>query len=223
MGYIIPEYNKNNFTCPHCQVVAEQKWRFTNIFRTKINEEYHFKHTDSRDNLTTDYCKKLAVSTCSACHKEHFWIQDQMVFPRISNAPLPNEDMPENVKEIYNEAREVFSVSPKAAAALLRLSLQYLCIYLGGDGGNINNDIKKLVSNGLPVKIQRALDIVRVAGNNAVHPGVLDLQDNKTSASFLFDILNIIVDNQIVQPKKIDGFYNALPEAALAGIKNRDK
>lgn len=223
MSYKAPEYRKDYFTCPYCQVVAEQKWRYTNIFREKINEEYHFKHTDSRDNLTEDYCKKLAVSTCSSCHKEHFWIQDKMVFPKISSAPLPNEDMPENVKKIYNEARDVFSVSPKAATALLRLALQYLCINLGGDGENINNDIKKLVKNGLPLKIQRALDVVRVAGNNAVHPGLLDLHDNKTSASFLFDILNIIVDNQIVQPRKIDEFYNALPEAALIGIRNRDK
>ncbi|WP_198607732.1 hypothetical protein [Clostridium perfringens] len=55
-----------------------------------------------------------------------------------------------------------------------------------------------------------------------VHPGELDLDDNKEVARTLFDIINLIVDNRIVQPKKIEEFYNSLPENALVGIEKRD-
>lgn len=49
-----------------------------------------------------------------------------MIFPSGSNIPMPHTDMPESVKEIYNEAREIASNSPRAAAALLRLALEKL-------------------------------------------------------------------------------------------------
>ncbi|MBQ7074264.1 hypothetical protein IJM86_04305 [bacterium] len=49
-----------------------------------------------------------------------------MIRPNVSPAPLPNEDMPSDVKEIYEEARQVSAFSPRAAAALLRVSLEKL-------------------------------------------------------------------------------------------------
>ncbi len=216
MEYIAPEYNKKKFTCPYCNTLAEQKWDFedfnyTSGYYQAVNYEYS-------GNI------RISFSTCQSCEKPHIWVKNEMLVPRISNIPMPIEGMPENVEKIYNEARDVFPTSAKAAAALLRLALQHLCVELGGDGKNINTDIGKLVKEkGLPVQIQQALDTVRIAGNNAVHPGVLDLEDNKTNAANLFNMINIIVENQIVQPKKIEEFYSSLPELALDGIEKRDK
>ncbi|HAT4130489.1 TPA: DUF4145 domain-containing protein [Clostridium perfringens] len=145
-----------------------------------------------------------------------------MVQPADSDIPVANEEMPNKVKKIYNEAREVFPISAKASAALLRLAVQYLCVELGGKGEKINDDIANLVKKDLPIQIQQALDIVRVVGNNAVHPGELNLDDNKEVARSLFDIINFIVENRIVQPKKIKELYNLLPKNALNGIEERD-
>jgi hypothetical protein len=39
-------------------------------------------------------------------------------------------------------------------------------------------DIGELVKAGLPLEIQQSLDIVRVVGNNQVHPGILDVRDD---------------------------------------------
>ena len=52
--------------------------------------------------------------------------------------------------------------------------LQKLCKVLGQSGNNINEDIKALVESGLDPRVQKALDAVRVVGNNAVHPGQMD-------------------------------------------------
>jgi len=53
-----------------------------------------------------------------------------MIRPNVSNAPLPHEDMPDDVKEIYEEARQVSVFSQRAAAALLRVSLEKLTAFL---------------------------------------------------------------------------------------------
>lgn len=86
----------------------------------------------------------------------------------------------------------------------------------------MNSKIADLVSKGLPVRIQQMLDSVRVIGNNAVHPGEIDLSDNAQLASSLLKFINLIVENQISQPKKINEIYNNLPESNLKSIKKRD-
>lgn len=54
-------------------------------------------------------------------------------------------------------------------------------VSLGG-GKNIDDDIVRLVKKGLNQTIQKALDAARVIGNEAVHPGTLDLKDNHDTA-----------------------------------------
>ena len=93
---------------------------------------------------------------------------------------------------------------------------------MGEEGKNINNDIGSLVSKGLPERIKKALDIVRVVGNNAVHPGVMSEEDTKEYAQKMFKLLNIIVDDRIVQPREIDDLFEGLPEGPKKAIDKRD-
>ena len=73
------------------------------------------------------------------------------------------------------------------------------------------------------MRIQKALDVVRVVGNNAVHPGQIDWQDNKATASNLFSLVNVIVESQIAQPRHIDQLFDELvPDSAKAQIAKRD-
>lgn len=146
-----------------------------------------------------------------------------MLYPLVSTAPSPNPDLPELIQVDFQEARQIVIHSPRGAAALLRLSIQKLSKHLGEKGKNINNDIASLVKKGLPVKVQKALDTVRVVGNNAVHPGQLDLKDDTETASSLFSLVNIICDVMITQPKEVDKLYDELvpPEQKVA-IEERD-
>jgi Domain of unknown function (DUF4145) len=141
----------------------------------------------------------------------------------LTLTPNPTLDMPPEIIVDYNEARAVFKYSPQASAALLRLAIQKLCKHLGQPGKNINDDIAALVKTGLPVKIQRALDIVRVIGNNAVHPGELNLQDDQETVLALFKIVNFIIDEMITLPKELEEIYNKLPENARKSIEKRDQ
>jgi len=146
-----------------------------------------------------------------------------MVFPLTGGAPLANPDMPDEVKKDYEEARSIVSSSPRAAAALLRLAIQKLCKHLGEKGKDLNTDIANLVKKGLRSKVQRALDVVRVIGNNAVHPGEIDIRDDEETARKLFTLVNIIVYSMISEKKEIEGLYEKLPETAKKQIKQRNK
>ena len=73
--------------------------------------------------------------------------------------------------------------------------------------------LPNLVQKGLAASIQKALDSVRVIGNEAVHPGRIDLKDDSTTAAGLFRLVNIIVEQTISNQKHIDEFFEKLPEA----------
>jgi hypothetical protein len=145
-----------------------------------------------------------------------------MVYPLATAAPLPNPDLPEEIRRDYEEARSIASPSPRGAAALLRLVIQKLCKHLGGNGEDLNTDIGNLVRNGLDEKIQKALDSVRVIGNEAVHPGHMDLRDDAATVGDLFGLVNLITDAMISQKKRIDEIFKKLPETKKEQIRKRD-
>ncbi len=163
------------------------------------------------------------VSRCFSCKGVAIWRADELIYPVSKISVAPNDGMPEDVKAVFLEANEIIDKSPKGAAALLRLCVQKLMPHLGEKGDNINDDIASLVSKGLDTRIQKALDVVRVVGNNAVHPGQIDLDDDKTIAANLFGLVNLIVETQITQKKHIDQLFDAVvPESVKAQIEKRD-
>jgi len=159
---------------------------------------------------------------CTHCRQVGIWHDGKMVVPASGGAPLPNPDLPTDVRADYEEANAILTASPRGAAALLRLAVQKLCKVLGESGENINADIAALVKKGLPVMVQQALDVVRVVGNNAVHPGQIDLQDNPAIAASLFTLVNLIADDRISRPAQVKAMYDSLPDEQKQAIARRD-
>jgi hypothetical protein len=164
----------------------------------------------------------LWFSQCYNCNDIAIWIYDRLVYPQTGEAPPPNPDMPGEVRRDYDEASVILDQSPRGAAALIRLAIQKLCKELGQPGKNINDDIGALVAGGLDPRVQQALDAVRVIGNNAVHPGQIDLRDDRAIAETLFKLLNLVVDKTISEPKHVAEVYASLPEGAVKAIEKRD-
>ena len=150
-------------------------------------------------------------------------VGEKRVYPAAQKfGPPPDADMPKKITADFEEARLIAGHSPRGAAALLRLCLQKLCVELGEAGKNINDDIGKLVAKGLPVEVQKTLDVVRVFGNNAVHPGELDSQDDADAVRNLMRMVNFISERMIGQPKKIAELFGKVPPGAAAAITKRD-
>jgi hypothetical protein len=202
--YYPPIYEVEQFNCIYCGVYAKQHWGLL---------AYGYQSSKASP---VRYC------ACAHCKKISFWYDEKMVIPSESPVRPPHEEMPPDILPEYFEARSIFSKSPRAAAALLRLALQKLMMVLGEDGKNINSDIKSLVSKGLPVQVQQALDYCRVVGNNAVHPGEINLNDSPDIAQHLFDMINFIVEDRIARPAKVAALYLSLPEGAREAIEIRD-
>ena len=165
----------------------------------------------------------LHIARCFNCDDISLWLYDKLIWPLTGEAPLPNTDLPSEILSDYEEAGSILNLSPRGAAALLRLCIQKLCKHLGEKGKNIDDDIASLVKRGLDVRVQQALDIVRVVGNNAVHPGAIDLKDDRATAEKLFGLVNLISEIMISQPKHISAMFDGLPANAKDAIKKRDQ
>jgi hypothetical protein len=187
-----------------------------------IQRTVFFDSTENNKYLRTELIN-VFISKCYSCGGVSIWRADELVYPLNLVSIAPNEGMPPDVKADFLEANEILDKSPRGAAALLRLCIQKLMIHLEEKGENINNDIASLVRKGLDPRIQKALDVVRVVGNSAVHPGQIDLRDDETTASKLFGLVNVIVESQITQAQHIEQLYDAIvPKTVKAQIEKRD-
>lgn len=211
--YVKPEKDKYVYTCPHCNTLSQMQ-RDTHYFDNDIEVENY--------GMRIIY-NELTIHRCQCCERKMLWIDDTYIYPDIVSEEA-NPDMPESVKQLYNEAALISNKSPRAACALLRLAVDTLCHELGETDRDINKNIGALVKKGLPPTVQQALDVVRVVGNKAVHPGQIafDVDDNAT-ATMLMHLLNMIVTRMISEPNEINCLYQGLPESVKKSIENRDK
>lgn len=178
---------------------------------------------------------EVRIAECASCGGKSIWrryvardalgthVRGALLYPIATQAPHHHPDLPENIQTDYEEARLICAQSPRAAAALLRLCVQKLCNHLLDKEGDINTQIGELVKQGLPVKVQKALDSVRVIGNESVHPGTMDLNDTPDLTIVLFRLVNLIVQNCITDPNEADDIFTSLPANKLNGIEARDK
>lgn len=210
-SYIPPTLQAQAFNCPRCKVFAQQKWFF--LYGANQRDGYGVQYED----------REFLVSKCESCGEPTIWHGTSMIYPIHAVGEQPNTDLPEDIRADFEEARLIANFSPRGAAALLRLAIQKLCAHLGQPGKNINSDIAALVASGLPQKVQQALDSVRVIGNDAVHPGTIDLRDDTETVNKLFRLVNFIAHKTITEPREVEEIYNGLPVDKLAGIEKRDK
>lgn len=204
--YVPPVFQGSGYHCPLCNVYANQIWR------PLYYAERAFQAV-----------KATHIAMCQHCHRFQIWHEEKMIYPDFQGVEPPNEDLKEDIKTDYIEASSILQKSPRGAAALLRLAIQKLSIQLGGKGQNLNTDIGELVKNGLPSRVQQSLDALRVIGNEAVHPGQVDLKDDIETASALFKLVNFIAEKMITEPEYVKEIYiTKIPEGKKKQIEERD-
>ncbi|NQZ32541.1 MAG: DUF4145 domain-containing protein [Oceanospirillaceae bacterium] len=223
----IPTFKGKSFNCPNCGAFSHMDWQKLHIGNT-FNISLYWE------------------SRCSCCNKSSLWRvtvyrtmpvvagieknknaridqSAELLYPDIGSTPLPANDMPDDVKDDYIEAANIFSNSPRGSAALLRLALQKLCVHLGEKGKDINTDIRSLAKKEtIPPSLIRVADTVRLTGNNAVHPGKMSDEDRDYVASKMFSLINLIVVKGITEPKEIEELYEMTPEGPRKAAEERD-
>lgn len=223
--YVAPTFKLDAYHCPHCGVYSYMKWSvlFTNVEEVDNMQYTHF-----------------LSATCSCCSEQNIWKVSNYVTPRhdlllsarngtiiypdSSIVSEPSKDMPDDVKQDYIEAASIYQKSPRGAVALLRLGLQKLCIHLGGKGEKINDDLATLAKDEIiSKKLIKSADIIRIVGNNAVHPGTISDDDFDDVSFKLFKLTNMIVQQGITESREVDEIFSTMPENARKAAEDRDK
>ena len=204
--YVQPEVNKDAFHCPHCDSYSSQ-------YLGSMCQNGQ-DHRDIAD---------FYVIRCVRCDDVTIWEGEKMIFPSNSNAPLPNSDMPKQIKEDYHEARDLVTRSPRSACVLLRLCVEQICNEKMPGRDDLNEKIRKMVEQGLDSRIEKAMDSVRVIGGQAVHPLEMDLKDDTHTATALFRIVNHISEWAYTREREIDSIYDGLPDSKKNAIGKRDR
>lgn len=202
---------------------AKEKKRLIE-FLDRLEKHSVTYRTNEYSKSSTIELVNVALNHCYSCGGFGIWVQDELTFPQGEVAFVPHEEMPLTVRIDFDEAASIVVKSPRGAAALLRLCVQKLVKELGEPGVSLNDDIGSLVRKGkVSGAIQQALDVVRVVGNNAVHPGTINFDDDRTTATNLFGLVNLIVETAIAAPKHIQKMYeNIVPESTKKAIEQRD-
>lgn len=239
-----PAFQVSAFNCPHCDVLTTQSWyrpagrRWTSgsiavvpVSDTSDADTTRLLETGQpfargpipvlRDSLDIH---NLMISQCFDCRLASLWIGKKLVHPTSDSfGPEANADLAPEVQADFNEARKIARQSPRGAAALLRLAMQKLLKQLGKPGVNMDGEIGELFAEGMSQKIINALDIVRVVGAEAVHPGQMDLRDDEASVLMLFRLINLIAEDRISTPKHLSDMYQALPADKRKFIEDRNR
>jgi hypothetical protein len=162
--------------------------------------------------LSGELCN-LNISSCYNCKNISVWVHDRVVYPETRVDIDVNQDLPETIRSLCEEAKSVVDQSPKGASALLRLGIQHLCGELGESGRDLDKDVASLVSKGLSPLVQESLAFVRVIGDDPVPPGEISFRDDRETAIRLLQLVNLISEQMISHPKSVRELYDKLPPA----------
>ena len=217
-----PTHASAQFHCAHCGVFAKQRWSHLHAGGDMYKDQYHTSNISGLTATSGGLAEEWTASFCEHCNGMVIWSSGKIIYPKKIVVEQPNSDLNEEIQIDYLEAANVLSDSPRSSAAILRLALQKLCVQLGEKGENINDDIGSLVKKGLNPTIQKSLDALRITGNNAVHPGELDLTEDTERVVKLFGLINFIAEKMIMELNEINSFYDGLPDDAKDAVDKRD-
>lgn len=222
--YYPPTFLEQKFHCIRCGVYAKQAWSTLEAdgYRVIQNRVPIMAVLPKVTYFSEPLPNELSVSKCDHCSDITIWLEKKIIYPKRTTVELPNDDLSAEIKELYNEAALILNDSPRAAAALLRLALQFLLANLGGKGKSIDTDIKSIVADGVDPQVQKAMDIVRVFGNNGAHPGEIQLNEGPELVKRMFDLINFIATKMITSKREIDDLFESLPDGAKEAIEKRD-
>ena len=211
--------------CPHCNISYFEDWTDTNALVWDDGLEGQGLKYSPCPN-----CGKLVVRIVEGkviLDTEEFEhdpddkpiiTNEFTVYPNLNNPQLA-EEMPEEYKDEYIEAKSVLEISPKASAAISLLLLQNLLQEeLKIQGRNLSKQIDTFLDlQHVPSHLSKSIDAIRNIGNFAAHPkketntgAIISVEPGE--ADWLLEVLLTLFDFLFVQPKRIEKRHNELNE-----------
>jgi hypothetical protein len=203
--YYPPHIRKNSFTCPYC----------------------HTKVPFSSNEIIRAGSYKYIYRQCSECKEIIIWREKinyqlhgrntTLIYPSQVTTEMPNSNdfMPERAKELYEEAAKIYTHSYRAAAALLRLATEFLVDEVEyATGHNLKAKIKCIAEKeGFDSDVVKALDVLRLNGNSAVHQSALYIDEDEEKIPFMFELLNFLSQQLFENKAQLNDFYAKIPDS----------
>lgn len=246
------KHSNTMYFCPYCKTKTSNY--VTEFARSKKADEYSYDASIrtfySLECMTcnnsyficedTRQKQLLKTNNISSVSKElsiQWGVESQkVIFPQQPNTteiPSPSKYMPDDVRNMYEEAANVFSISLRSSAALIRLTLELLLKkYLVNDGEKHSlNEMIGMLSTDTPSLVTEFMDLIRNEGNVEVHPeleklehkwGDITREPDKDEIVYLFKYINTIC-NLIGLIDKANTEFESLPEKKKKSITRRNQ
>jgi len=141
-----------------------------------------------------------------------------MIYPQTGGARPPHEDMPPQIRKLYEEARGVLPASPRASAALLRVALEGLLEEVGYKQGRLADRLQKAYEDRkLSASTYDVAEALRYAGNAAAHyePWKIDPsqgEEDREMVRNLFAFVNEVTEELIAKPRRLEEMARKINE-----------
>lgn len=235
-----PKWRAVSFNCPRCGAFAKQDWYELHgsavstggsVIRIKDPD-----YTSAVYGVSTNRTPTWDVSLCFACNHYCLWADKALSFPdgdtvQMGRLHEPNEDMPEDARELFSEAVAVLPHSKRAAAALCRAALERLVKHIDPDApkkARLDERLVRLEGRVSSPTID-LMNVLRHVGNTALHgeqdgdgSAIIYVdEDDETIAETFFLVINTIVDELITKPRRSAELYGTLPESVRKAYESK--
>lgn len=203
--------------CPHCTLSIH--------FQAANSAVYPIGPRES-DGLSVDSgfcpaCKRFIVVIRHGTYIDPVDIGDtpsidhvameEIIFPQQAPKPSLPTEVPEEIRDDYDEAALVLPISPKASAAISRRLLQHILRQRWGiEHRSLAREIEEFLAlPDVPSYLSEAMDAVRAVGNFAAHPTKdqttgLVVEVEPGEAEWLLDVIENLCDFSYVRPKLLE-------------------
>ena len=215
-----------SFSCPHCNVLANQDW-YSLFLKPENADEVVVLTPETVTGRTLvqgkdediqeidQFVERLKRNEVTHVYQKHSQsLKVKMANLHLSGChscsgfalwvgdrlvfPINVDKTPALVEEDFEKAAAILNKSPRGAIALMRVCIQKLMPLLKQDGENLNDTMSSLVRKGLEVEIQQAMEVLQVLGNDPGQPTSLDTQEDKEMALRFVDSLKAILERRML-------------------------
>lgn len=221
-------------TCRRCGAFTQQRWdtllvdaEGSNLPANQRGPWAYAVHVDVPAE------PPFRLSTCLGCNRLTVWAMDEQIFPVRVTGDLelePHEQMPEEAAAYFREAVKVWSVSPRAGAALARAALEVALKELDRSQkprATLDDRLAAIASK-VPSDLGALLLLVRHGGNKSVHHDpddavVAEIRSDDTGemATLILEALNELVGVLVERPARIQRLIGMVPQAVRDGAERK--
>lgn len=169
---------------------------------------------------------KIYIKVCSKCGNRIYFDWDShrntidLANQNMINCDIdePNEFLDEELAKIYNEARNIYKMSPRSAAALMRYILEQMLVKNFPKFKNCKNLSEMLNDNEVINKIGNNLvnvgNNIRIIANKSIHTNEIDMDQVDINMPKIFkwinDIANVIYNDYSIESNKSNDVKNKI-------------